>query len=445
MILIQTSGLCKFINELYFKLINNKSRYLIYYGGAGSGKSVAAAQKQIIRIIQAFYTKKPVRLLCMRKTTPAVRKSAYEEIKSLLYKWSLSQIVTENKTRLQLVFPDSSEILFMGLDDPEKLKSIHGITSVWMEEATEFTLDDFRQIDLRLRGKTNQYKQILMTFNPVNEQHWIKKQFFDDEIQKEIESGKQIVSRHFTANSELTIVHSTYKDNRFIDQAYIERLERLIEEDINYYNIYTLGKWGVLKGRIFENYSTAETVPDKYDIRIYGLDFGYSIDPAAFVECRIIGKTLYVKEHLYQPNLTNKELADLIRSILDANQDKNGLILADSSEPKSIAELKRFGLNCQAAAKGPDSVLFGIQKMKQYQIIIDRESTNILKEFDGYKWAEDKFGNQLNKPVQFNDHAIDAIRYAVSRINKEPIKFISEDKYDVSKTNYNEEDMWNEF
>jgi len=143
--------------------------------------------------------------------------------------------------------------------------------------------------------------------------------------------------------------------------------------------------------------------------------------------------------------LTNKELADLIRSILDANQDKNGLILADSSEPKSIAELKRFGLNCQAAAKGPDSVLFGIQKMKQYQIIIDRESTNILKEFDGYKWAEDKFGNQLNKPVQFNDHAIDAIRYAVSRINKEPIKFISEDKYDVSKTNYNEEDMWNEF
>ncbi len=432
------------INELYYQLIRNKSRYLLYYGGAGSGKSVAAAQKQIIRIMQAFYTQKPVRLLCMRKTTPAVRKSAYEEVKSILSKWSLSQIAVENKTRLQLTFPDSSEILFMGLDDPEKLKSIHGITSVWMEEATEFTLDDFRQIDLRLRGKSNQYKQILMTFNPINEQHWIKKQFFDDDIQKEIESGKQIVSRKYTANSDITIVHSTYKDNRFIDHAYIERLEHLIEEDQNYYNIYTLGKWGVLSGRIFENYSTAETVPDKYDIRYYGLDFGYSIDPAAFVECRIIGKTLYVKEHLYQPNLTNKELADLIRSILDANQDKNGQILADSSEPKSIAELRRYGLNCQPAVKGPDSVLYGIQKMKQYQIIIDPESTNILKEFDGYKWAEDKFGNQLNKPVQYNDHTIDAIRYALSRINAEPVKFITEEKYKQKRPDYNEDWMWEE-
>ena len=313
-----------------------------------------------------------------------------------------------------------------------------------MEEATEFTLDDFRQIDLRLRGKSNQYKQILMTFNPINEQHWIKKQFFDDDIQKEIESGKQIVSRKYTANSDITIVHSTYKDNRFIDHAYIERLEHLIEEDQNYYNIYTLGKWGVLSGRIFENYSTAETVPDKYDIRYYGLDFGYSIDPAAFVECRIIGKTLYVKEHLYQPNLTNKELADLIRSILDANQDKNGQILADSSEPKSIAELRRYGLNCQPAVKGPDSVLYGIQKMKQYQIIIDPESTNILKEFDGYKWAEDKFGNQLNKPVQYNDHTIDAIRYALSRINAEPVKFITEEKYKQKRPDYNEDWMWEE-
>ncbi|MCX6165045.1 MAG: PBSX family phage terminase large subunit, partial [Ignavibacteriae bacterium] len=205
----------KSFNKVYLDLLDNKNRYLHLYGGAGSGKSFFAAQKLLLRSIKEEKHK----FLLIRKVARTIRHSQFSLLKSLLYSSGLKEYFKINDSDLRMSsLVNGNEFLSAGIDDREKLKSIFGITSIWVEEATELEYPDFNQLDLRLRGRTKNYKQIILTYNPINSHHWLNTKQFKDTFK----------------------LRTTYKDNKHIDKEYIDVLNKLKEQDEEYYNIYAL-------------------------------------------------------------------------------------------------------------------------------------------------------------------------------------------------------------
>jgi phage terminase large subunit len=406
-------------------------------GGAGSGKSVFIAQKILFRILKAASEGRSHNFLCLRKIKATARGSIFKLFCELISEWGLSPKTKINKTDMTITLfsstPFASYIYCTGLDDPEKIKSVHGISSEWLEEVTEFTEDDFMQLDLRLRGVLPDYKQIIASFNPIDEAHWIRQNQFGDELQAKIEGGQKTVRRKITVivdgekvTFHMTVMHSVYKDNEYIDKMYKAQLESLAKRDKNFYNIYCLGWWGSLKGLIFDKWEKTNKWPSRPDDHAYGLDFGFSIDPSAGVEIAFEGKDLYLREVLYEKGLTNPDIASRMLPIVGYTP-----IIADSAEPKSIVELRQKGLTVIPAVKGPDSILYGIQTVKQYNIYIDENSPNLIKEFSSYKWAEKKDGTLLRKPVDYLNHLIDAVRYGVTHLKgrvKAGVEIIGEEQ-----------------
>jgi len=218
-------------NEVYWDYYDNQSRYLVLMGGGGSGKSIFAGQK----LIRRMTTQQGHRFLVVRKVGKTLRESCFQQLKTQMYDYSCNSLFEFNHTDLRIKYkPNSSEIIFSGLDDVEKLKSIYNITGIWIEEASELTQEDFQQLDIRLRGQTEYYKQIILTFNPISVSHWLKAYFFDRK------------------SPDATTSHTTYKDNRFLDEAAIKVLESFKETDPYYYMVYALGQWGVLGKTVFD-------------------------------------------------------------------------------------------------------------------------------------------------------------------------------------------------
>lgn len=396
MIKIDLTALPELTNDIYYPLYKDTSRYLVLYGGAGSGKSVFAAQKILVRIL----TEQPHRFLVVRKVARTLRFSVFSLFQDLIAQWSLSPLFKINKSDMTITCTNGNQIIFAGLDDVEKLKSIAGITGIWIEEANELEERDFHQLDLRLRGPTKHYKQIILTFNPISALHWLKKVFFD--FKKE----------------NAAVVKSTYKDNKFIDSEYIKVLEDLENQDETYYKIYALGEWGVLGNLVFTNY-VIEDIPlndESYNAIYYGLDFGYN-DPSALIKIGWKDSEIYVLDEIYERHLTNTELIKLCESRVD----KRFLIIADSAEPDRIQEFKKAGFKILPCTKGKDSVKFGIDWLKRRKIHIHPSCVNTIKEIQTYKYREDKDGNVLDEPVDFNNHAMDALRYAT-----EPLRSMKE-------------------
>jgi phage terminase large subunit len=371
----------KNINEVYRKLLDNKNRYLHLYGGAGSGKSFFAAQKFILRTL----TEKRHKILLVRKVARTIRHSQFSLIKSLLYSSGLDGHFKINDAELRMnSLLNGNEFLSAGMDDREKLKSIFGITSIWIEEATELEYADFNQLDLRLRGRSKNYKQIILTYNPINSYHWLNTKHFKDSFK----------------------LKTTYKDNLHIDDEYIEVLNNLKEQDEEYYNIYALGEWGVLKNVIYKPYEILNVFPIGFDETIYGLDFGYN-NQTALVEVNIKDNVFYLNELIYQCGLTNSDLINKMKSL---HIKKGSYIYCDSAESNRIEELKRAGFNVFPADK---SVKDGIDFLKTCKIISHPENNGINKEILSYCYKQDKDGNLFDEPIKFNDHMMDAIRYAI--------------------------------
>lgn len=238
---IDLTELPNLTNDKFYPLYGNKSRYLVLMGGGGSGKSVFTAQKIIVRML----TEQKHRILVLRKVANTMRESVFMELKKVIYGWGLEKLFKIPKgtsSELHITCINGNEILFAGLDDVEKLKSISGVTSVWMEEASECTPEDFRQLDIRLRGRTLNYKQMMITFNPIDINHWLKKEFFDN------------------PKPNATTLHSTYKDNKFLDSEAIAVLEAFRDTDPYFYQVYALGEWGVLGKTIFNAQIVSERI-----------------------------------------------------------------------------------------------------------------------------------------------------------------------------------------
>ena len=377
------------VSKSFYPLLEYKERYLVLCGGRGSGKSEFAARKIFYRCMKEGNH----RYLVLRKIRKTAQETCILVVRTVLAENDIIHDYNKTDRKITFINPagQSSEIIFDGLDEWQKIKSYKAATSIWMEELTEFTKDDFREIDLILREPTKYYKQIMMTFNP-DEAHgpWIKEMFFDK------------------ANPDSYVHNSTVHDNpiKEVREQYLKVLESI--DDETYRDIYLHGIWAFAKGQIF-NWDVVPLPDMKFDEIFYGGDFGYSVNPASYNRIHRKADEFWVKEIIYETGLTNPALAQRIKNA-EANDAES---YWDSSEPKSIQELCDNGIKAKPAEKGPDSVRAGIDYLKGVKVHIIEGSENIIKERSKYKWKVDKDGNPLPEPVKFDDHAMDAIRYGI--------------------------------
>ncbi len=405
-------------NEHLFDLIKCHDRYLLPYGGGGSGKSHEVAQKILLRIQKAEAMGYQEGFLCLRKTSVSVKHSVFALIREYIHYWELPGVKV-NKSELSFTWPGGSFIICSGLDDPEKIKSIENITGVWMEEATEFTLADFRQLDLRLRGDAPSYFQIIMTFNPMDDTSWLNDEFFDSENAPKLDTwddGKSFRIKLVIEIPELgkqlevyaTIIHSTWRDNKWVDDQYVAMLAALKEKDPERWSIYDQGLWTALAQRIYVNYEEISEAdwPDHFDEVIYGLDFGYS-NETAMLFIGILDNQIYEKEMIYETEMKN---VDRIARMEELGISKDDEIYADPSEPEFIDAIGDAGFNIFPAN---NSVVPGIDFVNTLRPKILTTSLNHLREKKGYRRKQDRHGNILEDPVKENDHLQDAERYAL--------------------------------
>ena len=383
----------------FIPLFVDQSRYQVAWGGAGSGKSHIVARKILYRLLKEDQCKH--NFLIIRKVDRTIKRSVFALMKNIISKWGLLPDFDINLTDKTMIYrPTGAQIMFSGLDDVEKLKSIEGVTSIWAEEATELTQEDFEQLDLRLRGNTGALKQIILTLNPISEQHWIKRIFFDDPI-----------DGCFT-------LKTTFLDNSFIDDEYKMVMENKKKTNPRYYNIYALGNWGTAEGLIFNRVTQRLIRPDEIaglDC-VQGLDFGYTNDPTAFNQTYVdmTNKKIFVYDGFYRKGMSNAEIATEIKGLL-AHRHKT---TADSSEPKSIAYIKSKGVQIIGALKGKDSIISGIDFIQEFDVITNAHLVEFMTEFDNYSWAVDKDGKTTNKPCDDFNHFIDSLRYALESMKR---------------------------
>jgi phage terminase large subunit len=380
-------------NDVYFDLINCKKRYLVLCGGSNSGKSVFVAQKLLIRIAQAQKKGRRHGFLCLRQSGTYARVSIFQLFLELVRDYEIPCKI--NETNMKITFPGGSFILCKGLDEIQKLKSIVGITGIWLEEAIEFTKDEFLELDRRVRGVANTYVQIILSFNPNVYIHWIRDLFFSGENEYNNDRASQVLT-------------TTIDDNKFANKEDFEALNRLEVEDYGLYQVYRKGLWTVLKGLIYSNYDIVDSFPQFSDV-IYGHDFEYST-PVASLKIGIYENEYYLQELIYKTNLTS---AQWVAELDKLDIDKYACHYGDSSRPDYIDEAFNAGYNIRGADKPAGSVITGIDIVKKCRLHILKTSHNMIKEIRGYKFKQDRDGNVIDDPVKRDDHLCDALRYSL--------------------------------
>lgn len=392
----------KVFNEVYLDYLEEIARVQIFFGGSASGKSYAiVGQRTVYDILKGNRN-----YLIIRNVARTSRQSTFNEICNTISNWKLNKYFKINKSDMVITCINNRQILFAGLDDVEKLKSIvpiNGvITDILIEEATETSEVDIKQLEKRLRGRTQVKKRLILIFNPILRTHWIFKKYF---------VGKFYDNDTKYKDKDLSILKTTYKDNiRFLEQDDIIALEN--ETDKYFYDVYTLGNWGVLGDVIFTNWKREDLtsmIPHFDNIR-NGLDFGFSTDPAAYnrIHYDKKRKLIYIFKELHEYGLTNPQLASFLKPLVGVER-----LVCDSAEPKSIQELKDNDLNAVGAVKGKDSVNFGIQWLQGHEIIIHKDCQETVNEFQVYQWKKTKSGETIRTPVDKHNHHIDDIRYAM--------------------------------
>nr|DAS75628.1 MAG TPA: terminase large subunit [Caudoviricetes sp.] len=347
-------------------------------------------------------------LLVVRKVYRTLKDSCFTDLKWAINILGVQDYWSVKESPLEIIYiPTGQKILFRGLDDPLKVTSITVETGnlcwAWIEEAYEINKEqDFNMLDESIRGKIEEplYKQITLTFNPWNERHWLKKRFFDVE-------DENIMAK--TTN---------YMCNEWLDDSDKKLFEDMKKNNPRRYQVAGLGNWGIVEGLVYENWRELE-----FDWReilnkrqkakaVFGLDFGYTNDPAAFF-CGILDqeqKEIYVFDEIYQKRMQNTAIYRNIEKL----GFKKEIIVADSEEPKSIEHLRGLGLyRIKPSKKGKDSVNAGIQFIQDFKIFIHPRCVNFLTEISNYSWDKDKFGKTVNKPIDDFNHLMDAMRYAL--------------------------------
>jgi phage terminase large subunit len=372
------------VTPVYKWLVEESGRINLLKGGAGSSKSYSMAQYIILNKL-CKYTNRVI--LVVRKTLPALRRTAMKLVLDLIDEYEIPY--TFNKTDL-ILNCRGNLVYFLSLDDPEKIKSMEA-NDIWVEEATEITLEDYRQLKLRMRRK-GVNNQMFLSFNPIDGSHWLKTEIADKGIAK--------------------INNSTHLDNVFLDEVYRNEIKNLINEDENYYRIYALGEWGILENLIYTSWQAMTEPPVNYKDISYGIDWGFESHCALVRVYWLDGDRVIWEELIYERKLTIPEFIEKTKSIIpEAERQKE--FYAGTDEPGSIEEFYKAGFNIHKAVT---DVRDGINWCKSH--LVGLIGANLIKEAQGYKRKEDKNGNVLEEPVKFMDHALDAGRYATYSIVK---------------------------
>ena len=364
----------------------SEKKTIVNVGGSGSSKSFSLAQLLAKKLLEEDNK----RFVIARKTMPACKRSSYDLIIGFLKDWGIYQEDRHNKTD-HIYRHGTNEMLFMGLDEPTKIKSVStGVNYVWMEEANEFTKEDFQMFALQVRRPAGEdLNHIYLSLNPIDANNWI--------------------ATDLVKQPNVEVVHSTYKNNPFLGQDYIDYLENSISLDENYYRVYVLGEWGKLENLIYRNYKTITELPDLDGAKwCYGLDFGL-VNPSALIKVYLHGDKFYLEERLYKSGMTNADIIEFL------SHEERGDIYADSSAKQMIAEIQQAGYACHEAHK---DVKDGIDLCQRQVLSIPLSSDNLIKEIRGYSWKKDKDGEVISEPVKLRDHLMDAMRYAIFGITE---------------------------
>ena len=377
-------------------LYDYSKRYNVYYGGRASGKTKFIMQKLLIKGLRERRT-----ILLMRKQTTQLRDSVWKEMLQTISDFHLLDYFSINKTEFRITCNiNGTEFKCLGLDEPEKIKGFADISDVFMDEVTGFNKEDVELIDGTLRSpKFKLPLQMYFAFNPISKANFVQTYFgFDTGI----------------VPQNTFILKSTYLDNPFLGANVAERYEALKQRDYQRWQIEALGDFVSLDRLVFQNVKVEEF--NHADIKgqlICGLDYGFVNDISAFVASLLDeeNKKLYVFKIWGDTNKTNQELANIIKAMGFGKS----VIIADCAEQKSIEEMRREGIiKIKPSVKGADSIIHGIQKLQQYEIIVHPDCEGIITEFQNYAWQKDKqSGEYINKPIDAFNHYIDALRYSL--------------------------------
>lgn len=394
------------VGKHYGEFWRFKGRYKAVKGSRASKKSSTQSLKVITEIIE----NPNINWLVVRKVERTLRDSCYAQLKWAIHRLKVDNFFKCSTSPLEITYkPTGQKILFRGLDDPLKVTSITvevgALCRLWIEEAYEITSEDaFDRLDESIRGQLpkGMYHQVVLTFNPWSDRHWLKKRFFD-------EPSKNVLA--MTTN---------YMCNEFLSEADLVLFEEM-KKNPRRYRTAGLGEWGIVEGLVYENWE--ERVFDVHEISIrpsvrsaFGMDFGYVNDPSTLF-CGLVdtvAREIYVFDEMYEKGMSNEDIKERV-SEMGYSKER---IKADSAEPKSIAYLRKAGLTrIRAAKKGPDSIRAGISIIQDYKIIIHPRCVNFITEISNYTWDKDKFDNAINKPIDDFNHLMDAMRYAMEEFD----------------------------
>jgi len=372
------------VNVVFEHLLDSESKIVCEQGGTRSGKTYNILLYIIFHYCQVNTGKT---ITICRKTFPAVRSSVMRDFLNILKSYNKYDEAYHNKSNSEYTL-NNNLIEFISVDQPQKIRG-RKREFLFINEANELEYEDWQQLIFRTTEK------IVLDYNPSDEYHWI----YDKVLNRD----------------DVEFYKTTYKDNKFLDESIIKEIERLKYTDEQYWQIYGLGVRGVSKATIF-NYVEVPHVPHDAELISYGADAGYTNDPSTLVSVYRKDYNLYIKEHLYRTMMTTKDLSDCFKKeVMNRNA-----IYFDAAEPRLIDELRRMGHNIQPSLKGRDSINAGIDLLKRFKIHITSDSNNAIQEFRNYKWQEDRSGKLTNKPVDKNNHIIDAVRYATYSILSRP-------------------------
>jgi phage terminase large subunit len=359
------------------KILNLKKRIKIIQGGTSAGKTFGILPVLIDRAART----EGIEISVVAETIPHLRRGALKDFLKIM-KWTGRFFEDRfNKSLLRYEFANGSVIEFFSADDSSKLRGARR-DILYINECNNVTFDAYNELAIRTR------KEVYLDFNPANE-FWVHTELKDE------------------PDSDFLIL--TYKDNEALDQSIVEQIEKNRDKAktssywANWWKVYGEGQLGMLEGVVFSNWKTIDTIPKEARLLGIGLDFGYTNDPTAIIEIYAYNGQRIVNELVYQTGLVNSDIAKRL--------PKNVIVYADSSEPKSIEEIRRLGITIKGVTKGKDSINYGIDVMQRQEYLVTNQSVDLIKELRSYIWDTDKTGRRLRKPIDFNNHAIDALRY----------------------------------
>ena len=351
---------------------DSPTRVTHHIGGTRSGKTYALLQWCIVKALSNKET-----ITIVRKTIPSLKRTVMKDFKDIMQSLGVWNEHDFNISDRIYTFYTDSTISFISTDDADKLRGLKS-TILWLEEAQEIDSESYFQLQIRTTGP------IILSYNPtISPYHWIRQM--------------QDCTRYFT----------TYKNNPYLERTVVKAIEELQHTNLKAWKVYGLGEYTGNEKAVF-TFNTTEWLPEQAEFIAFGLDFGYSSDPTALVSVWKYDGEIHLIEHCYEKGLVTSDIDKMLRGIVKDREE----IWADSAEPRLIDELYRLGWNIKPVIKGKDSINFGIQVMNNYKINIPKTCQNLINEFYSYEWSSDRFGKQLDKPIDFNNHLIDAARYA---------------------------------